>query len=117
MTIIEDHKFISKPILTDEYDNLFFNSTDGDTFIELYSKEQNLSVGVKNIYLKQDITISKQIPFNYIQIYTPISRKEICLEPLTAPTNAFNIQFPSYTNCLQSKEKAISQLAIYIKKY
>ena len=112
--IIEDHSFISKPILNDEYDNLFYNSTSEDTFIELYNKELNVSVGVRNISTIND---NKQIPFNYIQIYTPTSRKEICFEPLTAPTNAFNIKFPTYTNSLQPKEIAMSQLAIYIKKY
>lgn len=88
------------------YDDLFgIEKNEENAFFEVVLKE-NLAFGVKD-------TSKGRIKFNYFQVYTPLHRKEICIEPLTAPTDAFNVGFPKYVNELEGNQEETCGFVIY----
>ena len=104
-----------KKINDDEYDNLYtYDGIDNQAYFEVYSPENKISIGIRNIPHKVKDEF-KECNFNHFQIYTPKTRKEICIEPLTAPTNAMNVKFPFYCQKLSKNEKMISRLGIFMK--
>ena len=94
------------------FDDLFFNPERPDTenpFVDLIDHEENLRVTVES-------DNSKSIRLNYFQLYTPERRNCIAIEPLTSPSNAFNIDFPNKLIQLKPKESKQGYIKISLSK-
>lgn len=57
---------------------------------------------------------NNQIKLHYFQIYTPEDRKSIAIEPMSAPSNSFNINFPKYLLEIKPNEILYGEIAIEI---
>ena len=94
------------------FDDLFFNPERSDAenpFVDLIDHDENLRVTVES-------DNSKSIQLNYFQLYTPERRNCIAIEPLTSPSNAFNIDFPNKLIQLKPKESKQGLIKISLSK-
>jgi aldose 1-epimerase len=94
------------------FDDLFFHPEKSDSenpFVHLIDYDENLRVTVES-------DNSKSIRLNYFQLYTPERRNCIAIEPLTSPSNAFNIDFPNKLIQLKPKESKQGLLRISLSK-
>ena len=92
-------------------DDLFFydeSFSKENPFVELTDQEDKISVIVES-------DRNNSIPLNYFQLYTPERRNCVAIEPLSSPSNAFNIDFPNYLVELKPKEKKEGTFKIILK--
>ena len=112
--MLGDHEdnHLRKKIDDKKIDDLFFNperSNIENPFVDLIDHEENLRVTVES-------DKSKSIRLNYFQIYTPERRNCIAIEPLTSPSNAFNIDFPNKLIQLKPNESKEGLIKISLSK-
>jgi aldose 1-epimerase len=116
--IMEDFEF--KGLLQSEkFDDLFFNSVetsddsfDEESYISISSSLTGKTVTLRSLNNKES---SNWINLKYFQIYTPSNRMSIAIEPMSSPSNAFNIDFPKYLVELNSGDTKEGGFTISIK--
>jgi aldose 1-epimerase len=92
-------------------DDLFYydeSSSKENPYVELTDQEDKISVIVES-------DRNNSIPMNYFQLYTPERRNCVAIEPLSSPSNAFNIDFPNYLVELKPKESKEGKFKIILK--
>ena len=110
---LTEKKSLNNNVLTDMYLDDFYecNESDSTAYFEITDPETNISIKIEDGDYSS-FTDFKIFKYRFMQIYTPDSRSCLCIEPLTAPINSFNVDFINNTLFLSPFQKAISSFRI-----
>jgi aldose 1-epimerase len=97
-------KFEQLNLGSTEFDNMFL-CEEANPFVKL-------SDGICSV----TVSGSGELKMPFMQLYTPPDRKSLAIEPMTSPSNAFNIQFPDYLVKLEPGKKASGKIEILLEK-
>lgn len=113
MQVNNEDDLLNRKIGDLSLDDLFYYKSEAsieNPFVQLIDKENKISIIVES-------DRKSSIPITYFQLYTPDRRNCVAIEPMSSPSNAFNIDFPNYLIELKPKELKQGTFKIKMKSF